>query len=93
MVEAMSGDSYQAYLARFEHEVGAHAVGAYVKWQGRLIRKLTPEEFASKHGEFVRLQDHYLGGLERGDTLNDVVTRLLREHRAELLLPADEIPL
>jgi hypothetical protein len=88
----MSRNDYQTYVQRFDTEVGSLAVGAYGKWQGRLIRKLSADEFAQKHGEFVRLDTHYRESLERGDTLNDVVTRLLRERRAELLIP-DEDPL
>jgi hypothetical protein len=85
----MAANEYQAYLARFDQHVGALAVGAYGKWKGRLVRKLSAEEFATKHGEFTKLDRTYREILERGDTINDAVTRLLRERQAELLLEDD----
>ncbi len=79
-------DAYQAYLARFETQVGALPVGSYGKWKGRLVRKLPIDEFEKKHGEWVTLSRTYKGILERGDTLNDAVTKLLRERQSELLI-------
>jgi hypothetical protein len=82
----MSGDEYQAYLARFAERLGPTAVGAYGKWKGKLIRKLAPDEFAHRHGEWATLNKTYQAILERGDTLNDAITKLLREREIELLL-------
>lgn len=82
----MPDDPYLDYLARFEAGVGALSIGAYGKWKGKLVRKLGPDEFAAKHGEFTSLHSHYHKILERGDTLNDALTKLLRERQAELLL-------
>jgi hypothetical protein len=87
----MSNDAYQAYLARFDQALGRLAVGAYAKWQGQLIRKLAPDEFSRKDAEFTKLRDHYLASLERGDTLNDVITKLLRERSRELLINEESI--
>ena len=87
----MAGDeAYLAYLARFEQEVGALAVGAYGKWKGRLVRKLSAAEFDTRHTEFANLDRTYRGILERGDTINDAVVRLWRERRAELLIDGPE---
>jgi hypothetical protein len=82
----MSADPYAAYLDRFRNLCGPLEVGAYGKWKGKLIRKLSPVEFAAKNDELTTLQRTYQGILERGDTLNDAITKLLREHQAELLL-------
>jgi hypothetical protein len=82
----MPTDAYQAYLDRFQALVGAYPVGSYGKFKGRLVRKLPPDEFEKKHGEWATLSKTYKGILERGDTLNDAVTKLLREREAELLL-------
>ena len=84
----MSADAYQAYLERFQSLMGALPVGSYGKFKGRLVRKLPPDEFNKKHGEWATLSRTYKGILERGDTLNDAVTKLLREREAELLLDA-----
>ncbi len=81
-----SDDPYRDYLQRFEHEIGAIAVGGYGKYQGKLVRKLNPAEFAKKHDELLTLRGTYEKILERGDTLNDAILRLLRERQAELLV-------
>lgn len=86
----MASDPYLDYLARFEQHVGAVAVGAYGKFHGKLVRKLSAEEFAQRHGEFATLDKTYRGILERGDTINDAVVRMWRERRAELLIDGPE---
>jgi hypothetical protein len=88
----MSGDTYQDYLQRFQERVGALPVGSTGKYKGRLIRKLPPDEFNKKHGEWATLARTYKGILERGDTLNDAITKLLREREAELLLEESDLP-
>ncbi len=85
-----SGDPYLEYLGKFESAVGALAVGAYGKFQGKLVRKLSAEEFAQRHTEFATLDKTYRGILERGDTINDAVVRMWRERRAELLIDGPE---
>jgi hypothetical protein len=87
----VSSDAYQEYLTRFHAAVGQVAVGGYGKWKGKLVRKLSPVEFTTKHGEWSTLARTYRGIIERGDTLNDAVTRLLRERQAELIIEEDEL--
>jgi hypothetical protein len=82
----MAADPYKAYLERFEQLVGVLEVGAYGKWNGKLVRKLSADEFAAKHKEFARLDKTYQEILQRGDTINDAVVRLWRERRNELIL-------
>jgi hypothetical protein len=82
----MHTDAYSQYLARFEKQVGAIKVGAYGSWKGKLVRKLNPAEFAVKHDEFTKLHATYQQILERGDTLNDALIKVMRERQAELLL-------
>jgi hypothetical protein len=88
----MSGDPYQGYLARFQALMGQLPVGSYGKFKGLLVRKLPPDEFEKKHGEWVTLSRTYKGIMQRGDTLNDAVTKLLREREAELLLEESDLP-
>ena len=85
-------EAYLSYIARFDQQVGALPVGAYGKWKGRLVRKLGAEDFAKKHKELTRLTDTYQQILERGDTMNDAVTKLLRERMAELLVDDSAVP-
>jgi hypothetical protein len=80
------GDEYLAYLARFESTVGAIAVGAYGQFKGKMVRKLSPEEFARRHAEYMRLAKTYKEILARGDTINDALTKMVRERAIELVL-------
>ena len=80
------GAEYQGYLERFEGTIGPCEVGAYAKHHGRLIKKLRVEEFTAKWEEFVEAQRTYKEIEERGDTMNDVLVRILRERCDELLL-------
>jgi hypothetical protein len=73
----MSADAYQDYLQRFQQLIGPHPVGSFGKFKGRMVRKLAPDEFDKKHGEWVTLDRTYRGILERG---------------AELLLAESELP-
>ncbi len=77
---------YAEYLERFTAAVGDVAVGAFVKHQGHLIQKLDPTAFAARYREYLDLSGHYLAGLERGDTVNDLVVKLIRDHAAQLIL-------
>jgi hypothetical protein len=86
----MPVDPYLDYLGRFESQVGALAVGAYGKFKGKLVRKLSADEFKTRHTEFTNLDTTYRGIIERGDTINDAVVKLWRERRAELLIDGPE---
>jgi hypothetical protein len=77
---------YDEYLARCRGRVGELAAGAFTKFGGRLIKKLTLEEFAAAYVEYTDVLERYTESLDRGDTINDLVLRLLRERAAGLVL-------
>lgn len=77
---------YHEYLERFASKVGKHDVGAFAKWSSKLIKKLSFEEFTPAFLEYTELSDKYYESLERGDTINDVVLKVLREKAATLVL-------
>lgn len=77
---------YHEYLDRFATEVGDTKVGAFAKYNGKLIKKLSFEEFTPAYLEYTEMLDRYNESLERGDTINDVVLRILRETAASLVL-------
>jgi len=79
-------ERYHEYLERFARELGEVQVGAFAKFGGRLIKKLTFEEFTPAYVEYTEMSARYFESLERGDTVNDVVLRLLREQAATLVL-------
>jgi hypothetical protein len=77
---------YAQYLQRFDAQVGEAEPGAFAKFRGRLIRKLDLDEFTTRWGEYHELAGHYFQSIDRGDTINDMVVRLLRDHAATLVL-------
>jgi hypothetical protein len=79
-------EEYRAYLQRFEDKLGPCEFGAYAKHQGRLVKKLRFDEFEGKWKEFRDVDKAYAEILERGDTINDVLVKVLRERCDELLM-------
>jgi hypothetical protein len=79
-------ERYHEYLERFAREVGAIDVGKFIKHAGKLIKKLSFEEFTPAYIEYVEMIDRYNESIDRGDTVNDVVLRVLRDRAATLVL-------
>lgn len=79
-------DEYTRYLARFEAKVGTSEFGAYAKHNGRLIKKLTYDEFEERLGEYQEVDKAYKEILANGDTINDVLVKVLRERADELII-------
>jgi hypothetical protein len=77
---------YHEYLERFARQVGACDVGGFAKWSGKLIKKLAFEEFTPAYLEYVEMAEQYEASLARGDTINDIVLRLLRDQAASLVM-------
>jgi hypothetical protein len=78
---------YAAYLDRCAREIGDVKPGAFAKYAGQLIKKLSFEEFTQAHLEYTELLARYRDSLERGDTINDQVIKLIRQQTASLVLP------
>jgi hypothetical protein len=78
---------YTEYLERFAREVGEIDVGAFAKHAGHLIKKLSFDELVPLYVEYSELLAHYHSSLARGDTINNIVGKLLRERAASLILP------
>jgi hypothetical protein len=82
-----SEDPYQLYLGRFAAKVGDKvAVGEYGKHAGKLVKKLSPEEFAARWKEFVQLRANYELVLTEGHTISNVLMKAMRERAAELIV-------
>jgi len=82
-------EEYAQYLQRFVTAIGEDVeVGAFAKFKGKLIKKLAAEEFGELHTEYHQLAAHYLESLDRGDTINDIVVKEVRELAAKLVLTA-----
>ena len=79
-------DEFKKYLARFDEKYGDQDFGSFVKYEGRLVKKLRFEEFEPVYAEYYDVAKTYFDSIDRGDTINDVVVKLVREHAIELLL-------
>ncbi|HVK74405.1 MAG TPA: hypothetical protein VM734_13835 [Kofleriaceae bacterium] len=77
---------YESYLRRFEEQLGSLEAGQFVKHNGRLIQKLSRADFEPLYTEYMGLASHYLEGIDRGDTINDLVVKMIRDHAARLVL-------
>jgi len=78
---------YHEYLDRFARQVGNFETGRFAKHAGRLIKKLSFEEFTPAFLEYTEIAATYRESIERGDTINDIVLKVLREQAAALILP------
>jgi hypothetical protein len=79
-------DRYHQYLERWKRHAGDVPVGAFAKSQGKLIKKLSFEEFSPVLLEYLEMMTRYEESIERGDTINDVVLKVLRDQAAQLML-------
>ncbi len=79
-------ERYHEYLQRFTAQLGDVKVGAFAKFNSRLIKKMSFEEFTPAYLEYTEIAERYAESLERGDTINDLVLKLLREQAATLVL-------
>jgi hypothetical protein len=80
--------AYEAYLARFQAELGESDFGVFVKHNGRLIQKLRFEEFKPMYADYCEMTEKYREAVARGDTINDIIVRLMRDRAAHLVLPS-----
>jgi hypothetical protein len=78
---------YAEYLDRLTEEAGNLEVGEFAKYAGRLIHKLSFEEFSQAYIGYTELLARYRESLERGDTVDDLVLKLLREQSTNLAMP------
>ncbi len=77
---------YKGYLERFEERAGPADFGAFAKYNGQLVKKMRFDEFEPIYDEYSEISRTYNDSLERGDTINDVVVKLLRQRASELFL-------
>ena len=85
MIEDLA-DRYHEYLERWKREAGDVPVGSFKKIGGKLIKKMGFEEFSPILLEYLEMVTRYEESIERGDTINDVVLKVLRDQAAQLLL-------
>ncbi|HUH03582.1 MAG TPA: hypothetical protein VML75_16410 [Kofleriaceae bacterium] len=59
--------------------------GGFIKHNGRLVRKLRYDEFEPVFREYTEVSKAYFDSVDRGDTINDVVVKLIRDRATELM--------
>lgn len=79
-------DEFDAYLARFAHQVGDIQTGQYGRYKGRLVRKLDADRFASRLAAYHELGQRFLDIINAGDTIDDALAVDLRAAEIELLI-------
>ncbi len=80
-------ETYEGYLTRFDSELGGDVeVGGFAKYKGKLIKKMAADEFTKVYAEYETMAAHYFESLDRGDTINDIIVRAIRENAANLVL-------
>jgi len=80
-------EEYVRYLDRFSKGVAEDVeVGGFAKFKGILVKKMDFQEFSQTHVEYHALAAHYFECLDRGDTINDIVVKSIREDAARLVL-------
>ena len=85
MIEDLA-DRYHDYLERWKREAGDVPVGSFAKFSGKLVKKLTFEEFTPILVEYIEMATRYQESIDRGDTINDVVLKVLKDSAATLVL-------
>ncbi len=80
--------AYEGYLRRFQELLGDAEIGAFVKHDGQLVQKLSEAEFDKQRASYEELLATYERAMIRGDTINEVVVRMLREGAAKLMQKA-----
>jgi hypothetical protein len=78
---------YAEYLARLTQEVGNIGVGEFANYGGRLIHRMPFDEFTAAYSEYTDLLTRYHQSLARGDTVDDLMLKLLREQAVNLAMP------
>jgi hypothetical protein len=77
---------YTEYDERFQRLVGDIQPGQYGRYRGRLVRRLTPSEYADQKSEYVRLGERLTHAVNAGETLSDNLTAELRSTEVNLVL-------
>ena len=80
---------YREYIERFDAAAEKPTdFGGFLKYRGRLIKKLRYDEFEPLFKEYEEVAKAYFDSIDRGDTINDIVVKLVRDRATELIKPS-----
>lgn len=77
---------YEEYLTRFAETIGEVEFGSFAKFNGKLIKKLVYDEFEPMYQAYAKAVRHYEESIERGDTINDLIVKTVRDRATDLVL-------
>ena len=77
---------YERYVARFQRLVGEMQPGQYGRFRGRLVPRLTADQFRDRVDQYMALGDRFTAMMNAGDTIDDTVAVSLRATEAELVM-------
>jgi hypothetical protein len=79
-------NEYKEYLERFDAlGDGPSEFGDFRKHNGRLVKKMRFDEFEPVYTEYTEVAKAYFDSVDRGDTINDVVVKLIRDRATDLV--------
>ena len=82
-------EHYRQYLERFDAIAGSPTdFGAFIKHNGRLVKKMRYDEFEPVYTEYHDITQAYFDSIERGDTINDITVKLIRDRATDLVRPS-----
>jgi hypothetical protein len=79
-------NDYHDYTERFSDLVGDIAEGQYGNYRGRLVLRMTRDQFETKYQRYLNLGIRYGQMLSQSDTIEDSLTVDLRAAEIELLI-------
>ena len=82
----LKSSDFTDYIKRFAEIVGEIEEGQYGQYKGRLVLKMSREQFEERYQQYLDLGIHYGELLERSDTIEDSITVDLRAAEIELLV-------
>jgi hypothetical protein len=82
----LNHNDFDEYLQRFQEIVGEIEAGQYGKYKGRLVLKMTREQFEARYLQYLTLGIRYGTMLSQSDTIEDTLTVDIRAAEVELLI-------
>ena len=82
----MGEKGYGQYLNRFDELVGKVDVGQVGSFKGKLVKRLTQEEYEILAGEYQIVLDEFEAMVRRAQTVDERVIMRIRKSELELLI-------
>ncbi len=81
-----SSTRYQDYLNRFDQLVGNVEIGQVGSFKGKLVKKLSHQDFTQVHGTYDGLLSDFRTMVSRSETIDERVVMNIRRAELELLI-------